>query len=176
MMAARPKSFRPSWRCPIFVRMPTSVRLRSIFVVCLLALAACGGAQRDDAGAIIEAGSEDVFALQVGDCFDDPAEFGEIANVDAVPCAQPHDNEIYHTFDLPDGDFPGDTAIDDAAFSNCLPAFESYVGTTYESSSLDISYLSPTLDSWDAGDREIACLLYDLNLEKLTGSMEGAEV
>lgn len=174
-MPGRSKSFRTHPVLPISVDMCSSARLRSLLTVCLLVLAACGGAQRDEAGSIIEAGSEDVFALQVGDCFDDPSEFGEIASVDAVPCAQPHDNEIYHMFDLPDGVFPGDVAIDEAAFDRCLPAFESYVGTTYESSSLDISYLSPTLDSWDAGDREIACLLYDLNLQKLTGSMEGSQ-
>ncbi len=176
MTAGVPKSFRRCSRRPIFVGMRISGRLRALFIVCLFAITACGGAQRDEAGSIIEAGSEDVFALQVGDCFDDPSEFGEIASVDALPCAEPHDNEIYHTFDLPDGDFPGDAAIDEAAFGQCLPAFETYVGTAWESSSLDISYLSPTLDSWKSGDREIACLLYDVNLAKLTGSMEGAEI
>ncbi len=156
--------------------MPTSVRLRAIVIAGALILAACGGAERDSSGAIVEAGTEDVFALEVGDCFDDPDEFGEIASVDVVPCSEPHDNEIFHTFDLPDGALPDTDAIDEAAFAGCLPAFEQYVGASYQESSLDISYLSPTAESWDRGDREIACLLYDLNLEKLTGSMRGAGI
>lgn len=170
------KSFSRPTGHPIHHHMTPSMRLRALVIAGALILAACGGAARDDSGAIVEAGTEDVFALKVGDCFNDPDSFGEIESVEAVPCSEPHDNEVFHTFDLPDGAFPGADAIDEAAFGGCLPAFEQYVDVSYQESSLDISYLSPTAESWDRGDREIACLLYDLNLEKLTGSMKGARI
>ncbi|MDH3500222.1 MAG: septum formation family protein [Acidimicrobiia bacterium] len=151
-------------------------RPRALLIACLLVATACGGAARDESGAIIEAGTENVFALKIGDCFDDPDEFGEITSVAAVPCTAAHDNEVFYTFDLPDGSFPGDEAIDEAAFRECVASFETYVGVAYESSILDVTYLSPTDASWDTGDREIACLLYHIDLEKLTGSMRASGV
>ena len=50
------------------------------------------------------------------------------------------------------------------------------VGKIYEESILGIWTLTPTPDSWEAGDREIVCYLYDIELRKLTGSMRGSGV
>ena len=152
-------------------------RLLTLLTLFALILTACGSAQRDSSGEIVEAGTEDVFSLRVGDCFDDDlgAE-GEIFSVAAVPCDEPHDNEIFYAFDLPAGDYPGDVRIDEAAFAECTTSFETYVGIEYAASELAVTYLSPTPDSWDAGDREIACLLYDATLAKITGTMNGARI
>ena len=58
---------------------------------------------------------------------------------------------------------------------HCLSEFESYVGIAYEDSRLDVSYIFPVRDGWESeGDREFICFLYDLNLEKLSGSMQGS--
>lgn len=157
--------------------MPRNSRLLALLAVLTIVFAACGGPERDDAGNIIESGTEDVFSLQVGDCFDNESEEAdEIANVPAVPCAEPHDNEVYYAFDLDDGAYPGEEAISQAAFTECLGSFETYVGNTYEASALDISYLSPTPEGWDEGDQEVLCILFDFDFEKLSGTMKGSGV
>lgn len=115
-----------------------------------------------------------VFSLAVGDCFDDPSESaGEISDVAIVDCTEPHDNEVFHVIDVADGTFPGDAALAEQAQAECLPAFEAYVGTTYEESALDVFPITPTAGSWEAGDRQVVCALYDVDLAKLTGSMQG---
>ena len=159
-------------------------------VVCLLAglllsgllVAACGGAERDDSGAIRGGGDLGVFALRVGDCFDDPpgvlSEFGaEFTEVDAVPCAEGHDNEVFAIADHPAGvdvSYPGTEALNDYGLVYCLGEFERYVGTPYEVSRLDLWVISPSESSWERDDRELVCALFDLNLQKLTGSMGGS--
>ena len=72
---------------------------------------------------------------------------------------------------MADGPFPGQAVIDDEAIAKCVPLFEDYVGSDYETSRLDVWWIFPTTESWNDGDREVACVLYDLGLNKLTGSM-----
>ena len=118
--------------------------------------------------------------MQVGDCFDDPPGLFEgetdFFDLPAVPCSEPHDNEVYYIFDYPaggDAPFPGDAELLDWGLETCIGAFESYVGATYLQSRLDVAPLIPTADSWEGqGDREIVCALYDYSLSKLLGSME----
>lgn len=117
-----------------------------------------------------------VFDLSEGDCWDDPSETSDTVNqVEVVPCDEPHDNEVYLVFDLADGDFDA-SAVQSDADTGCLDAFDAFVGTPYEDSRLDYFNLTPTADSWDAGDREVVCSLYDIDLKKLVGSMEGSGV
>lgn len=120
--------------------------------------------------------SNNVFDLEIGQCFDDPDSFDEVANVAIVDCAEPHDNEVYYLFDLAGGDFPGDAGLGDSAVDGCLDQFDGYVGVDYASSVLDIRYLIPTAETWRDGDREVVCILYQLDNGELTGSMRGAGV
>src|SRR5687768_2718381 len=77
-------------------------------------------AERDDSGAITEAGSVAVTELRPGDCANGVGqEEGEATEIDAVPCAEPHDGEVFATFDLPDGDFPGDDETSTLAETGC---------------------------------------------------------
>jgi hypothetical protein len=124
-------------------------------------------------------GQGNVFTLEVGNCFDNPSEVtDEFTDVEIVDCADLHDNEVYYLFDLPDGDFPGEAAIDKAASDGCLAQFDPYVGRAFEESDLGAWPLYPTQGSWDEGDREIVCVLNDYINDgaKLTGSMKGSGV
>ncbi len=126
---------------------------------------------------VASACSGNVFDLEVGQCFDDPDDFSEVSDVDIVDCAEPHDNEVYHLFDVADADdYPGLTVIETAATDGCLAAFDGYVGTPYADSVLDIRYLYPSEDTWGEGDREVICSLYNLNDEQMTGSMRNAGI
>ena len=76
---------------------------------------------RDEEGNITEGGDVGVFALEVGDCFDQPPD-GNIEEVAGVPCDEPHDTEVYAKFDMEGGDdapYPGDAAV-----QTCAPRLE----------------------------------------------------
>lgn len=133
-------------------------------------------ADRDASGAIVGAGTIDVFDLKVGDCFDDNNSYSsEITTLPAVPCSEPHDNEAYAAFDVSIAAYPGDMAMSELAYEECYERFETFVGRDYESSVLDFFPLHPTSESWAHNDREIVCAVFHMDLEKLTGSMKGSK-
>ena len=141
-----------------------------------LVTAACGddGPARDTTGAFAESGSASVFALQVGDCFDDdPSGAPELTEVAAVPCGDRHDNEIYFEYSMNDAAFPGDNATLESAALRCLDEFAGFVGAAYLDSELDLFPITPTAESWADGDRVVYCALYAVDLSKLTNSMRG---
>lgn len=131
-------------------------------------------ADRDSSGAIVGEGSIGAFNMRVGDCFDEfTSSSDEVSSVPGVPCTQPHDYETYAVFDVNETNYPGDESMSELAFESCKGRFESYVGKDYESSSLDITSMFPSQDSWRENDREVVCAIYDMNAEKLTGSAKG---
>lgn len=136
-------------------------------------------AGRDDSGDIVDAGDLDVMELQVGDCFDDPGDLEEVVfDVAAVPCSGPHDNEVFAVQALGASfgeSYPGDDALSDHTYEVCSGVlFDSYVGTSYVDSSLEVFTFTPTQESWDEGDREFVCALYRLDFVKLTGTARGS--
>ena len=116
----------------------------------------------------------DVFTLEVGTCYDDIDETA-ISSVPEVDCSDPHDNEVFAVFDYTGSDtFPGSEAMNDAAQQLCVDAFEEYVGLRYEESAFEVYPITPNEGGWNSGDREIICALYNPDLSKLIGSMQGA--
>lgn len=163
------------------------VLARSTFaVVCLVSVIALGGcsaiqsllggetvARDADTQEVIEAGQADVFSLKVGDCFDD-VNADEVTEVPAVPCGDPHDNEIYFEFTMPDGDYPGEDAVNAAADEQCAPQFDAFVGIAYADSVLDWFPFTPTEGSWTSGgDRVVQCVVWEPNT-RVSGSLAGA--
>jgi hypothetical protein len=153
-----------------------------LFVIALAAImyvAVLGQAERDDEGVISEAGDLTVLKLQVGDCFDEPGtrspnETAEISSVDATLCSDPHDLEVFHTFELTAAELPNESALTSEVGERCMGAFEPYVGSSYEASELDIYFMWPSPESWGAGDRTVLCSVVKMNGTKLVGSAEGS--
>ncbi len=135
---------------------------------------AMNDASRDGSGELVGAGDLEVMALQVGDCFNDPEEIEEVVfSVAAVPCSEAHDNEVYSMipYTVSGLSFPGDAALQDFAYDACTgQPFRDYVGTDYFDSALEVFIFTPTEESWDTGDRDVTCILYRLDLTKLTGT------
>jgi hypothetical protein len=132
------------------------------------------GAVRDDDGQVVEGNdSTDVFTLQVGDCLNDGEVGDTVTAVPTVPCADPHDSEIYASYILGDTAFPGLDTIIAEADAGCLAGYTAFVGIDYLESRFDFSYYHPTESSWGNGDREILCLVYDPTGDQLTGTLEG---
>ena len=143
----------------------------------LVALAfSAGGCGPDDSDAEMTPESADPFAMQVGDCFND-TEMGvnEVTEIPAVPCSVPHDNEVYALFDLAPGPFPGDSQVDVIAGQGCYERFEDAIGRSYDESEIAFISMYPTEDSWTRiDDREVVCIAYHMEYEKLTGSVLGS--
>ena len=130
--------------------------------------------------ALLAACSGNVFDLAVGDCFDDGditvEGVEEVGDVPMVECDQPHDNEVYAVVTVEGDRFPGDIAIQTQADEVCHDAFEPFVGLDYQTSSLDFGWLVPTADTWEAGDRVVACFIYRMDFEKVSGTLHGTGI
>lgn len=119
-----------------------------------------GAARRGDDGALTGAGTVQVDELRVGDCFNAGDET-EISDVDGVPCSEPHDYEVFAIQDRDGETYPTQAEFDTIFESVCIPAFESYVGSDYATSALYAGFITPSESSWDDGDREYICYLYE---------------
>lgn len=120
-----------------------------------------------------EQAPSDAYTLPVGACLDDVPS-GVISPSNLVDCAQPHTYEVFGSFFLSDGAFPGDDAIESSAYEGCDAVYPNYVGIPWEQSTLAYYYVSPSEETWAEGDREISCLLYDPDTDQTTGSLRGA--
>lgn len=118
-----------------------------------------------------------VFSLEIGDCFNDPADgVTEASSVEMVDCADPHDNEVYGEGTMTDEVYPGDDAISEFAEQVCYDAFEGYVGLTYSDSALDYWYWVPTQETWtQSRDRLITCVLYNPSSQTV-GTFKGSKI
>jgi hypothetical protein len=138
---------------------------------------ACGddGPSRDESGRVTHPQSVAVSRLLTGDCFNDPDadQVGDIRVVEVVPCEQPHDTEIYHSFTLTEGARPDDDALEELAAGQCFPAFDAFVGIEFEISEMDLFLLTPSAEQWDDGHRTLHCILFNLDLSELVGSARG---
>lgn len=129
--------------------------------------------------------------LPDGACFDDPADpahpegappAGPAAiepGAQVVPrtCAEEHRYEIYARGEVGTAEdvWPGEGAVAEAADTLCTPRFEEFVGSEWADSSLDYVALVPDDARWAAGDRVVTCLVIDIGLAPLIGSMAGTE-
>lgn len=171
-----PVENRPqSWISPRLIRwVLTAIIFGGVYLFSTL-----GDASRDGSGEISGAGDLEVMSLQAGDCFNDPEDFDEVVfDVAAVPCSEPHDNEAFAVQSLaaafPGDAFPGPDALWEHSYEICSGAlFDSYVGTRYLDSTLDVFSFTPSAESWDEGDREFVCALYRLDFGQLTGTARG---
>lgn len=123
-------------------------------------------------------GEVSVFDLEVGMCFNIGGDGSSLETVPVVACDESHAYEVFALVEHEAGDdedYPGDREMDDFAFEECEPEFEDYVGTPYEESIYSINYLTPSEDTWAAGDREVVCLVYDSEEEELSESVRGSE-
>lgn len=124
----------------------------------------------------------DVFSIEVGDCFQDASslseeEATEVESVPIVDCEEHHDNEVYHTFDIEGGEFPGAAAVQETSDEGCLAAFEEFVGTPYDSSRYYFGTLYPTRQTWsEMDDREVVCYVFLPDGVRSQGSARGSGV
>ncbi|MET8946716.1 DUF4190 domain-containing protein [Streptomyces sp. NPDC004542] len=118
-------------------------------------------------------------SLERGECFDAPGGSleGEAYEVDEVPCDGKHDGEVFASFPLGGGSYPGDSSVTDRADQRCYELQYSYAMDGWAvPDDVDIYYLTPSRDTWALGDREVACLFGNTDEGAgLTGSLRNDE-
>ena len=116
----------------------------------------------------------DTFALPVGTCLDELSTT-YITSDNVLDCSQPHNFEIFRSFLVDDGAFPGESVFEEQAYEKCDAAFADFVGLPYADSTLEYTYLSPTQETWAQGDREILCMIFDPSVAQTTGSLAASK-
>ena len=136
-------------------------RLVAIVIGLAIIGTACGGATRDESGAIVEEGSVGLFSVKVGDCINLPVDGEELFSFDAVACDQPHNAQAFEVFNVVGfgEEFPGEDPILEQADETCLDEFSSFVGIAYADSRYYYTPVFPTAESWEQDDREVICFL-----------------
>ena len=128
-------------------------------------------ARRDDSGSITAAGNLSIEELRVGDCFNSD-EADEISSVDARPCDQSHQYEMFHIATwTAAGGYPTEDAMLGFVVDECFPAFEAYVGLSFQESTLDFVHFVPVEAGWQDGDRVFQCAMFDPAVAELSESL-----
>jgi Septum formation len=109
-----------------------------------------------------------VFALRPGQCFDSSP--NGIAGAHEVPCAQPHDAEIYGTVRVAGLRWPGTAALATRGRLGCQARLGSYLNPQLATSGLAESYAYPNQGAWMAGAHTVICEIRGTQ-GKLTGSV-----
>lgn len=146
-----------------------------------LSLAACSSvvgagasaAVRDESGAVVTAGVLDPFSVVKGDCLLEPDD-DRVSDVEAVPCGEAHDLEVFHAFAQPGDDYTSRNTLLAQAEAGCEPEFPATIGIAYGESALEYRSFVPSEVSWRHGDRTVLCAVYDPAAGPVTGSLFGA--
>lgn len=151
------------------LRAAPRLALAALAVVALAASCSDDDDPRGEDGRVDEPADISVYELRAGDCLVPPEDIDTgIGAVRVVPCDDPHTQEVFalvpYTDDEgetagPRADFPGDEPLDEFANAECLTPFADYFNVDYVDSSLFLTFLAPTVRSWDErDDREIVCI------------------
>lgn len=150
---------------------------------------ATGAAPTESSGVPSSAGTEDpatevpeapappaaTETVEAGTCFDGSPR--TVADILPVPCTSSHGAEIYVVLVAPAEEgttYPGRDDLGERARQVCQgSAFEDFVGVPWAESRLFTSPIVPTEEAWNAGDRRIACFLYDVR-GAMTGTARGS--
>jgi Septum formation len=112
-----------------------------------------------------------VFRLQPGQCFNSLP--NGIAGAHAVPCAQPHDAEIYGAFSVAGQQWPGSVPLGNQARLGCQQRLAGYLNPQLATTGLAQSYAYPNAGAWAAGERTVICEIRGTR-GRLTGSVRAS--
>ncbi|OBK81387.1 septum formation family protein [Mycobacterium sp. 1164985.4] len=95
--------------------------------------------------------------VKEGDCLAEIPSNTRVLTVKTVGCDQDHAGEVFAVLQMPDGDFPGQAAID-AYAEKCSPELAAYAPTAMTDASVQLYVLYPTAETWEQGDRAVTCI------------------
>lgn len=94
-----------------------------------------------------------IFSVKTGDCIDLTTSG---TTVHVVACTDPHDAEIFGTFQL-GGAWPGDSSARQQAAAGCESRLSSYLNPQLATSNLTQSYVYPGQQAWVSGQHTVVC-------------------
>jgi hypothetical protein len=108
--------------------------------------------------------------MKVGDCITDLPTDARVMTLPTTDCSKEHAGEVYAVITMPDGDYPGQSSIDEYQ-NKCPDQLLSIAPDAIEDDSIGIYVLYPTPETWKQDDRAITCIAtFD---PKRTGSIKG---
>jgi putative regulator of septum formation len=119
--------------------------------------------QRAPSGSITAPGKVSPLDIHIGDCLRLPADGvadAVIVSVEVMPCAQPHNAQVFEIITLDADAYPGTDEITRMALDACEPKAYEYLGDN-EVTDLRLYTFVPPKDGWQKGDRSASCLLFD---------------
>ncbi|MFJ4209092.1 septum formation family protein [Paenarthrobacter sp. NPDC089675] len=160
------------------LHLSRSIKAAAVLGAASFALAGCslissGDAKRDESGRPTETSVADAFQVKVGDCMAEPSG-NEIRDVSIIPCEQSHDLEAYAAKKLVADSYPGQSEVESQSEEYCATEFATFVGVDYNESTLELTYLYPTSQTWKQNDREIVCLIGGASGAATKGSLKGS--
>ncbi len=127
------------------------------------------------------------FDLQIGDCFNEyswiDVDLDQRINLTTVVgCDTVHDREVYFAAEFPAGagaPYPGVGPMAEFSTELCYEAFEAFIGTEYEVSEYELSFLHPTKETFEhpvGRHRRILCFTHRLDGSPTSESAAGIGV
>ncbi len=95
--------------------------------------------------------------IALGDCLAEIPGDTRVLTVKTIDCAESHAGEVFAVLQMPEGEFPGQSAIDTYA-DKCSPELASYSPEAMTDDSIQLYVLYPTAATWDQGDRAVTCI------------------
>jgi|GEM_PF-4668336 len=123
-----------------------------------------------------------VTSLEQGECIEDfftpnQGEFREVFLVGTTDCSNPHAYEVYAVGEsvYAESQYPGIDGVFEVAQSYCDQQYNSFVGGDFLSSPWNVWTFAPTQDRWNAGERNVQCIVGDFDQTTLTtGTLRNA--
>jgi hypothetical protein len=112
-----------------------------------------------------------IFQLHTGQCLNSSS--NGISGVHVLPCSQPHNGEVFGTFQVAGHRYPGSAALRRQASDGCVSRLSGYLNPQLSASSLSESYIYPDSGAWAAGVRTVVCTVHSM-AGPLTGSVRAA--
>ncbi|MEW5809562.1 MAG: septum formation family protein [Actinomycetota bacterium] len=106
---------------------------------------------------IANSGNVTATDVEVGDCLAEIPTGDKVMRVQTVDCAQSHAGEVFAVLNMPDGDFPGQAAVESYS-EKCGPELASYSPAAMTDDSVQLYVLYPTAETWANGDRAVTCV------------------
>ncbi|MFE2290244.1 DUF4190 domain-containing protein [Streptomyces sp. NPDC059452] len=107
-----------------------------------------------------------LFGLREGDCFTpgsglptaDDKQLKDLS-AEVLPCEKPHQGEVYGSFRLKDGSFPGTASIAESAYKECAPLLLDFALDTTGLPPVQLYFYHPDATGWTLGNRTVLCWL-----------------
>ncbi len=120
---------------------------------------------------VFDDGSVRATDVKLGDCIETtPSDMSTVKMLPKVSCDKPHEGEVYALLPVSGATFPGQSTLRNEYEEKCMSALQTYSSKAAEDSAYQIFVLYPTQETWDQGDRRVACLT--ITGDKRTGSVK----